>query len=160
MPSQDVLDPKNYDKLYLNGQYVEAQSKETYSLKNPKDNSLVSDIIPVAGPADIDAAVKYAEQAFNGPWSKFTAVQRTECFLKLASLIDEELTSILTLDSKTSGIPISLAPIREKTYIKNCCLYYAGWTDKQKGDYFPPDDGKFEAGSNNCSSYSTMLTYW
>lgn len=140
--STDVLDPKDFTKLYLNGQYVAAHKKETYSLKNPKDNALVTDNVPIAGPADVDAAVKYAEEAFHGPWSQFTAIQRTECLLKLASLLDEELTPILRLDSLTSGIPVSLAPVRERNYIRNCVLYYAGWTDKQKGDYFPADDGK------------------
>ncbi|KAF3013012.1 hypothetical protein E8E14_008174 [Neopestalotiopsis sp. 37M] len=140
MASSD-LDPKAYNKLFLNNEYVVAQNKETYALKNPKDNSIVIDNVPVAGPQDVDAAVKYAEEAFHGPWSRFTAMKRTECFLKLAELLDERLISILTLDSLTSGIPVSLAPIRERNYIRNCVLYYAGWTDKQKGDYFPADDG-------------------
>ncbi|KAH6972844.1 aldehyde dehydrogenase mitochondrial precursor [Ilyonectria sp. MPI-CAGE-AT-0026] len=135
------LDPTSYIKLFLNGQYVTAQNDETYSLKNPKDNTVVCDKIPIAGPADVEAAVKHAEEAFHGPWSRFTAIQRTECLLKLASLLEEELMSILTLDSLTSGIPVSLAPVRERSYIRNCVLYYAGWTDKQKGDYFPADDG-------------------
>jgi acyl-CoA reductase-like NAD-dependent aldehyde dehydrogenase len=137
----DILNPKSYDKLFLNGQFVASQSKETYSLKNPKDNTIVADAIPIAGSADVDAAVKYAEDAFNGPWSRFTAIQRTECLFKLATLLDEHLTQILKLDGLTSGIPISLAPIRERNYIRNCLLYYAGWTDKQKGDYYPDDDG-------------------
>ncbi|OQV09037.1 hypothetical protein CLAIMM_13219 [Cladophialophora immunda] len=136
-----VLNPKDYTRLYLNGQYVAAKGKETYSLQNPKDNTVVVDNIPIAGPEDIEAAVKYAEEAFNGPWSRFSAIQRTECLFKLATLIEDELMPILTLDSLTSGIPISLAPVRERNYIKNCLLYYAGWTDKQKGDYYPADDG-------------------
>ncbi|KAI1615927.1 aldehyde dehydrogenase mitochondrial precursor [Exophiala viscosa] len=135
------LDPQLYTKLFLNGQYVASKSKETYSLRNPKDNTVVLDNIPIAGHEDVEAAVKYAEDAFHGPWSRFTAMQRTECFLKLAALLEEELTPILTLDSLTSGIPVSLAPVRERNYIRNCLLYYAGWTDKQKGDYFPADDG-------------------
>ncbi|KAJ0416306.1 Aldehyde/histidinol dehydrogenase [Aspergillus carlsbadensis] len=135
------LDPNSYTKLYLNGEYVAARSTETYSLFNPKNNTLVSDRLPIAGAADVDAAVQHAEAAFHGPWSTFTAAQRTECLLKLAALLDEELTPILTLDSLSSGIPVSLAPVRERNYIRNCVLYYAGWTDKQKGDYFPADDG-------------------
>ena len=74
-------------------------------------------------------------------WSKFTAVQRTECLLKLVGLLEEQLIPILTLDSLTGGNPVSLIPTREKNYIKNGIIYYAGWTDKQKGDYFPADDG-------------------
>ncbi|KAL4808369.1 aldehyde dehydrogenase domain-containing protein [Aspergillus unguis] len=136
-----ALNPHSYTKLYLNGQYVPAKNKETYTLKNPKDNSTVTDKVPIAGLEDINAAVHHAEEAFRGPWSKFTAVQRTECLLELASLLEKELTPILTLDSQTSGIPVSLAPVRERSYIRNCVLYYAGWTDKQKGDYFPADDG-------------------
>ncbi|KAL2674295.1 hypothetical protein Neosp_012746 [[Neocosmospora] mangrovei] len=146
------LDPKSFTQLFLNGQYVTAQNTETYSLKNPKDGSLVSDKLPIAGPADVDAAVRFAEEAFNGPWSRFTAIQRTECFLKLATLLDEELTPILKLDSLTSGIPISLAPVRERSYIRNCVLYYAGWTDKQKGDYFPAEDGKSTFPTKPCPS--------
>ncbi|KAH7134501.1 aldehyde dehydrogenase mitochondrial precursor [Dactylonectria estremocensis] len=138
---ESVLDPKSYSKLYLNGQYVAAQSGDAYSLKNPKDNSIVTDNVPIAGPADVELAVKHAEEAFHGPWSRFSAIQRTDCLLKLASLLDQELMPILTLDSLTSGIPISLGPVRERNYIKNCVLYYAGWTDKQRGDYFPDDDG-------------------
>ncbi|KAH7385690.1 aldehyde dehydrogenase domain-containing protein [Pyrenochaeta sp. MPI-SDFR-AT-0127] len=137
----DELDPRQYSRLYLNGQYVQAQSEETYALKNPKNNALVIENVPIAGPNDCDTAVKFAEEAYRGPWGQFTAMQRTECLLKLASLLDTELTPILTLDSLTSGIPVSLAPVRERNYIRNCVLYYAGWTDKQKGDYYPADDG-------------------
>jgi len=136
------LSPDKFNKLYLNGEYVAARSKATYSLKNPKDNSVVLEGIPIAGAEDIDLAVKYAEEAMNGPWRKFTGMQKTECFNRLAGIMEEQLIPILTLDSLTSGNPVSLIPTREKNYIKNGLLYYAGWTDKQKGDYFPADDGK------------------
>ena len=135
------VNPGSYTKLYLNGQYVSSQSGKSYTLHNPKDGATVVDAIPVAGPKDVDLAVEYAEKAFKGPWRSFTGAQRTECFLKLAKLIDEHLVDILTLDSHTSGNPTSIIPTREKTYIKNTITYYAGWTDKQSGDYFPADDG-------------------
>jgi acyl-CoA reductase-like NAD-dependent aldehyde dehydrogenase len=141
MGDASSLNPSKLTKIYLNGEYVDSKSKETFSLKNPKDNSVVVEGIPISGPEDVELAVKYAEEAYNGPWSKFTALQRTECFHKLAALLEEQLIPILTLDSLTSGNPVSIIPTREKTYIKNCILYYSGWTDKQKGDYFPADDG-------------------
>lgn len=136
------LEPSTYTKLYLNGELVPAKSKKTYSLKNPKDNTLVVEDVPIAGPEDVEAAVRYAEEAFHGPWSKFTALQRTECFHKLAALLEDQLVPILTLDSLTSGNPTSIIPTRERTYVKNCVLHYAGWTDKFKGDYLPADDGE------------------
>lgn len=133
--------PGSYTKLYLNGQYVPSQSGKSYALHNPKDGAAVVDAVPIAAPKDVDLAVEYAEKAFHGPWRSFTAAQRTECLLKLAMLVEEHLVDILTLDSQTSGNPTSIIPTREKTYIKNTITYYAGWTDKQAGDYFPADDG-------------------
>lgn len=135
------LDPNGYNQLYFNGHFIPSKYKNTYSLRNPKDNTVVAENIPIAGPEDIEAAVSHAENAFSGPWSRFTALQRTECLLKLASLLDDQLTDILTLNSSTSGDPVSLIPVRERNYIRDTIIYYAGWTDKQKGDYFSADDG-------------------
>ena len=103
---------------------------------------MVVDAVPIAEKADIDLAVQYAEEAFNGPWSQFTSIERTQCFHRLAALMEDELVPILSLDSLTSGNPTSIIPTREKTYIKNCILYYSGWCDKHAGDYLPADDGE------------------
>jgi acyl-CoA reductase-like NAD-dependent aldehyde dehydrogenase len=118
------LSPETFTQLYINGKYVDAISKETFSLYNPKDGSLVTSKVPVAGPDDVDAAVQAAEAAFNGPWRSFSAMQRSQCFYKLAAILEERLADILYLDSLTTGNPISLIPTREKNYIKNCLLYY------------------------------------
>ncbi|KIW28918.1 uncharacterized protein PV07_04771 [Cladophialophora immunda] len=140
-PTPPTLDPKELNKFYINGQYVSPVSKETYILRNPKDDTIVADAVPVGGPEDVDAAVAAAEAAFTGPWSTFTAAQRSECLRRLADILEDKMMDILTLDSLTTGNPVSLIPSREKNYIKSNLLYYSGWTDKQKGDYYPADDG-------------------
>ena len=111
-------------------------------IKSNSDNSLVVDGIPHAGEEDIDIAVKSAEEALQGPWATFTAIQRTECFVKLGQLLEDRLFSILRLDSLSSGNPTSFAHNRDKRYIINTVKYYAGWTDKFKGEYLPADDGE------------------
>ncbi|EXJ75064.1 uncharacterized protein A1O5_01760 [Cladophialophora psammophila CBS 110553] len=135
------LDPWSFTRMYINGEYVSSSSSNTFTVRNPKDNSVVADGIPIANSDDVDLAVEHAEEAFRGPWSKFTASQRMQCLHRLAGLLEDQLIPILTLDSKTSGNPVSIIPTREKNYMVNCILYYSGWTDKQKGDYFPTDDG-------------------
>ncbi|KAG7051069.1 aldehyde dehydrogenase [Colletotrichum scovillei] len=132
---------ESYDKLFINGEYVAAKSTKTLELRNPTENSLVTNKVPVAGEKDVDIAVSYAEEAFNGPWSQFSASQRSACLRKLADLLETKTEPILKLDSLSVGHPVSLTPKRENGYIKACLLYYAGWTDKQRGDYFPADDG-------------------
>ncbi|OAA65378.1 Aldehyde/histidinol dehydrogenase [Niveomyces insectorum RCEF 264] len=135
--------PAELTKLYINGEYVEARSGRTYTLHNPTDDSVVSEKIPIAGAEDIDAAVDAAEKAFRGEWSRFSGQQRTACLRRLAALLDEDnrLESILRLDTLSTGNPVSLIPTREKNYIMGQLSYYAGWTDKLRGDYFPADDG-------------------
>ena len=128
-------------KLFLNGEFVEPIGKETFSVYNPKDGSVVSDKVPVANSEDIDLAVKYATAAFKGPWSKFTAADRARCMNKLCDILETELVHCLSLDSLTMGSPLSIIPKRDVGYIIGCFRYFSGWTDKFKGDYFPPDDG-------------------
>ncbi|KAK0378852.1 aldehyde dehydrogenase [Colletotrichum limetticola] len=136
-----ALPIESYDKLFINGEYVTAKSTKTLELRNPTNNSLVTNKVPVAGEKDVNIAVSHAEEAFNGPWSQFSASQRSACLRKLADLLETKTESILKLDSLSVGHPVSLTPQRENGYIKACLLYYAGWTDKQRGDYFPADDG-------------------
>lgn len=113
-------------KLYINGEFVDSQSGNHFTVHNPADDSVISERIPVANQADVDLAVEVAEKAFNGPWSTFTASQRSACLRKLADLLDEDdrLIKILTLDSLSTGNPVSIIPTREKTYIIGQILYY------------------------------------
>lgn len=116
--------PDGFTRHYINGEYVDSTSGETFDVYNPKDNSIVAKRVPMAGEADVNKAVACAEAAFKGPWSKFSASQRTACILKLADLLEDRLLEILTLDSLTTGNPVSLIPTREKNYIRNSLLYY------------------------------------
>lgn len=123
---KSIPSPTDLTKLYINGEYVEAKSGKTYTLCNPSDDSVVSDKIPIANVADVDAAVTAAQNAFTGPWSKFTGAQRSACLRKLADLLEEEdrLIKILTLDVLSTGNPVSIIPTREKNYIMSQLLYY------------------------------------
>ena len=112
------------NQLYLNGEYVDAKNKATFTVRNPKDGSVVAEDVPIAGNEDVDLAVQYAQAAFNGPWSKFTAAQRSACMLKICDLLDEKVEDILRLDSMTMGNPVSLIPTREKGYIQTCFRYF------------------------------------
>ena len=64
--------------------------------------------MPIAGQADVDLAVKHVREAFNGPWSKFSAAQGSQCFLNLVDLFETKVAECLHLDSMTTGNPVSL----------------------------------------------------
>lgn len=141
MGSFKVPTPSELTKFYINGEYVNASGSEVFTVINPKDGSVISEKLPVATAKDVDTAVEAAEAAFYGEWSEFTNAQRSQCLNKLANLLEEHLEDILKLDSLSSGNPVSLIPTREKAYIVNGLRYFAGWADKQAGQYMPDDDG-------------------
>lgn len=67
-------------KLFINNSYVTAKSAQKLSVYNPKDNSLVADDVPLAGQADVDAAVEAAEKAFP-EWKALNANARRDIML-------------------------------------------------------------------------------
>lgn len=107
----------SFHKIYVNGEHIESNFQEHYSLFNPKDGSLVAEKIPIADRVDVDNAVKHAETAFNGPWATFTAAKRSEFLGKPADLLETRLHDVLLLDSLTAGNPVPLMPTREKNYM-------------------------------------------
>ncbi|KXH53733.1 hypothetical protein CSAL01_07683, partial [Colletotrichum salicis] len=46
----------SYDKLFINGEYVAAKSTKTLELRNPTNDSLVTNKVPIAGEEDVDVA--------------------------------------------------------------------------------------------------------
>ena len=56
--SKDKL-PK---QLIINNEYVDSKNSKKLTVYNPADGSLVADDVPLAGEADVDAAVEAAEK--------------------------------------------------------------------------------------------------
>jgi aldehyde dehydrogenase (NAD+) len=83
--------------------------------------------INVAGPAEVDAAVVAAREAYeNGPWSSYTGAQRAALMNKLADLIDANTGEIAKAESQAMGQPISMAAGLVVPAAAACWRYYAG----------------------------------
>src|SRR6266851_1402425 len=91
--------------LLIGGEWVPARSGQTFESVNPSTGEVIAEL--AAGDAeDIDAAVSAARAAFEGPWSKFTPVQRQNVMLRLADLMDENAYELRLLDVLDMGSPI------------------------------------------------------
>ncbi|EEU33622.1 uncharacterized protein NECHADRAFT_56373 [Fusarium vanettenii 77-13-4] len=141
MTTFQVPPPSSLTRFWINGEWAKPSTNEVFTIRNPKDDTIISENVPVGGPDDVDLAVRHAEAAFNGKWRTFTSAQRMQCLNKLADIMEQHLEGLLRLDSLSSGNPVSLIPTREKGYIVNGLRYMAGWCDKFKGEYMPEDDG-------------------
>ena len=91
--------------------------------------------IPLAGPDDVDRAVRAARAAQPG-WQALPVDQRRDALLRLAGLIREAAGELATLTTLDNGAPSMLAmagPMAAADHF----TYYAGWVDKLGGDLIP-----------------------
>ena len=94
-------------KCWIDGQFVSAESGETFENINPATGKKLCDVARGSS-NDIDAAVNAARAAFeDGRWSGKTPSERKEVILNLARLIREHVTEMALLDTLDMGKPIS-----------------------------------------------------
>ena len=97
-PYQDEVGLKE-GLLLIDGKWIPAASGETWTHIHPATGEQVA-TFPVAGPADVDAAVKAARKAFDeGPWPKTRAGARAKVLRKIADLIREHGDELLKLQA-------------------------------------------------------------
>ena len=94
-------------KAFIDGQFQDAASGETFVTENPATGRPIA-TIAVGGAADIDAAVRAARRAFDdGRWSRRAPAERKEVLLRFADLLEANLEEFALLDSLEGGKPIT-----------------------------------------------------
>ena len=126
-------------KLFINGQFVEAEDGETLPSLNPHDGSKLADVA-MAGRADIDKAVKAAQAAFPR-WSSMAAMERGRLLLKLADLIEERGDELARLESLDTGHPLRDTRNLDVARTSATFRYFGGMADKYHGAVIPVERG-------------------
>ena len=129
--------------LYINGAWVEPQSKAYFSSINPHNEEHLADVAQ-ANDKDIDRAVKAAEKAHREVWSKTTPAERGKYIFRIARLMQEQAKELAVIESLDSGKPIREARDIDIPLACNHFFYYAGWADKL--DYAFPNQKKESIG--------------
>jgi len=105
----------DYDKLYIGGEWVAPATDERLEVFSPATEERVGSV-PVAAPADIDAAIGAARTALEtGPWPQTTPAQRAEILVKAAKLIEERSDELCTMISAEMGAPRASVELMQKT---------------------------------------------
>ena len=87
--------------------------------------------VPLAGPADVDAAVIAAHEAFDA-WRGWTPWQRRDALVRLAELLDEHRDEMARLAVLDNGMTLGIAQFTASSVV-DYTRYYAGWADKIEG---------------------------
>ncbi len=83
--------------------------------------------------ADVDAAVRAARAAFEGPWANFTPAERSACLWKLADLVVANAQELIELEILDNGLPLQLAQYIAYSVVPEYFRYNAGWPTKIDG---------------------------
>ncbi|MBG8558543.1 gamma-aminobutyraldehyde dehydrogenase [Pseudomonas qingdaonensis] len=110
-------------RLLINGQLVAGEGP-AHSVLNPALGSVLVDINE-ASEAQVDAAVRAADHAFDG-WSQTAPKDRTALLLKLADLIDAHAGELARLESDNCGKPYPAALNDELPAIADVFRFFAG----------------------------------
>jgi aldehyde dehydrogenase (NAD+) len=122
--------------LLVNGKRVPAASGRYFESLDPATEQVIARVAE-ADAADIDAAVRSARAAFEGPWGRMRASDRGHALLRLANLIRENENELVELESLDSGKPVSAIRRQDMPAVLDTLSYYAGWADKINGQVIP-----------------------
>ncbi|MFV0243762.1 MAG: aldehyde dehydrogenase family protein [Qingshengfaniella sp.] len=128
-PTSALLD-RDCQRHFIDGQWVDgAEGFDTY---NPSTGQVLSRL--ARGTAeDADRAVRAAQAAFEGPWSRMTPSDRQAIMLRFADLIEENIEELVVLDTLEMGAPVARLPIM-KARSPGVIRYYAALARTIRGE--------------------------
>jgi (Z)-2-((N-methylformamido)methylene)-5-hydroxybutyrolactone dehydrogenase len=135
---QDCVSATQQFKTYIDGKWVDAQSRKTFLSYDPYTGEAWASI-PECDAADCDAAVEAAARAFeSGPWPSMTATARGRTLRRIAGLIEQHAGHLARIEVRDNGKLISEMQAQLK-YLPEWFYYYGGLADKIQGAVVPVD---------------------
>ena len=94
-------------RAYINGEYTDAVSNETFECLSPVDGRLLGKIASCDS-ADAQRAVDNARQTFeSGVWSRLAPAKRKATMIRFAGLLKQNAEELALLETLDMGKPIS-----------------------------------------------------
>ena len=124
-------------KMYINGEWVDAENKKTFESLNPENNEPWA-VVPEASAKDVDKAVRSAQKAFEGEWPKLFPKERAKYLKAIASQLRENAELLGKIETIDTG-KLFRETKTQANYIAEYYDYFAGLADKVEGTVLPID---------------------
>jgi len=121
-------------QMFINGEWVDALSGETYEIKNPANGKVV-DTVPLGGAEDARAAVDAASTAF-GEWADTAPDKRADLLRAGIEKVKENLPELTQLLTKEQGKPL-MESGGELHHFLHGMQFYADLVSKIRGELAP-----------------------
>jgi aldehyde dehydrogenase (NAD+) len=131
-------------QLFINGEFADAQSGETFTTINPATEEKLADVAS-AGPADVDDAVRAARAQFEpgSEWQKMKPRDRAKILWRLADILTSRAEEIGRIETLDNGKPIFESQFVDTPAAAECLYYFAGWSGKVTGETIPVAENAF-----------------
>jgi aminomuconate-semialdehyde/2-hydroxymuconate-6-semialdehyde dehydrogenase len=93
---------------FINNSFVASTPERYFDKHSPVDGSLLGSVAEGGAP-EVDAAVRAARAALQGPWARMSLAQRTEMLYAVAREIDRRFDDFLDAEVADTGKPRSIA---------------------------------------------------
>jgi phenylacetaldehyde dehydrogenase len=126
-------------KLFIDGEWVEAQSGKTFETLNPATEEVIGNVAHGEA-ADIDRAVQAARRTFDdesSEWNKLTPSERGKLIHRIGDLILEHGDELASLETLDNGKPLTVAKVADVALAADLFHYMSGWATKVEGNTIP-----------------------
>jgi len=132
------------NQLFINGEFVDAKSGETFATFNPATEEKITDVAS-AGVDDVDAAVRAARAQMEpgSEWQKMKPRDRGKILFRIAEMLTAKADEIGRIETIDNGKPIFESQFVDTPAAAECLYYFAGWSGKVTGDTIPIADNAF-----------------
>ncbi len=121
-------------QCFINGQWIDADSKKTFDVVNPFDQTILGHV-PECSTAEARRAIEAAEAAFL-KWRVLTAKERSDILWHWAKLIDANKEDLATLMTLEQGKPLTESR-GEIDYANSFIKWFAEECRRIYGDIIP-----------------------
>ncbi|MDK1018925.1 MAG: aldehyde dehydrogenase family protein [Actinomycetota bacterium] len=127
---------EGFEGLFIDGERVASLSGETGNVYDPSSGAVVT-AVALAGPQDVDRAVKVASDRFaSSSWRGMPATERGEILRRIADGITANRDALGAAESRNVGKPVAAA-LGEIDAAATTFRFYAGAVDKIHGQTIP-----------------------
>ncbi|MCC3770921.1 gamma-aminobutyraldehyde dehydrogenase [Streptomyces sp. UNOC14_S4] len=109
---------------YIAGEFRDAADGRTTEVVNPVTGEAYA-TAPLSGPADVDAAMAAAEEAFP-VWRDLVPAERQKVLLKIADAFEARAEELIAAESENTGKPLALTRSEEIPPMVDQIRFFAG----------------------------------
>ena len=126
-------------KHFIGSEWVAPAGGETIPVLDPSDGQPFTQLARGTA-ADIEAAVRAARHAFEGPWGAASAADRGRILYRLSMLVAARHDELAQLEARDTGKPLRQARA-DAAALARYFEFYAGAADKLHGETLPYQTG-------------------